>query len=117
MRRQLVLVGVDLAGDHADLAHIALAHDLDRAVDLGQDGLALGRTRLEDLLHTRQALRDVVGRGHAAGVEGAQRQLRARLADRLRRDNADRLADLDQFAGCQVAAIAHPANAVIALAR
>ena len=44
-------------------------------------------------LHLR-LLDDAAGR--AADVERAQRELRARLADRLRRDDADRLADVDQ---------------------
>jgi hypothetical protein len=39
-------------------------------------------------------------------VERPHRQLRARLADRLRRDDADRLAELDQLAGREVPAIA-----------
>jgi hypothetical protein len=33
-------------------------------------------------------------------VEGAQRKLRAWLTDRLRRDDADRLTELDELAGC-----------------
>src|SRR6185503_10413106 len=53
---------------------------------------------------------DVVAR-HTAGVEGAHGQLRARLADRLRRDDADRLADVHQLAGGHRAAIAHAADA------
>ena len=52
----------------------------------------------------------------AADVEGAQRQLRARLADRLRGENADRLAEVDHFHRGQVAAVAHPADAALALA-
>ena len=50
--------------------------------------------------------------GDAAGVERPHRQLRARLADRLRGDDADRLADADQLAGGQVAAVAGAADAV-----
>src|SRR3712207_7453927 len=49
------------------------------AVDLGHDGAALGVTRLEDLLDARQAGGDVLAPGDAARVEGAHRQLRARL--------------------------------------
>jgi catechol 2,3-dioxygenase-like lactoylglutathione lyase family enzyme len=41
----------------------------------------------------------------ATGVERAHRELRARLADRLRRDDADRLAELDQPPGREVAAV------------
>ena len=47
----------------------------------------------------------------AADVEGAHRQLRARLADRLRGDHADRLADVHRRAARQVAAVAMAADA------
>jgi hypothetical protein len=43
----------------------------------------------------REALRDVVRAGDAAGVDGAHRELRARLADGLRGDDADGRADVD----------------------
>src|SRR3954447_10594197 len=49
--------------------------------------------RLEDLLHTWQTLRDVVGRGDTAGVERPHRQLGAGLTDRLGGDDADGLTD------------------------
>ena len=52
----------------------------------------------------RRLLRDP--RRRAADVERAHRQLRAGLADRLRGDDADRQAQLDQLAGRQVAAVA-----------
>src|SRR5881296_751483 len=45
----------------------------------------------------------------APDVEGAHRELRAGLADRLRGDDADRLAELGQPPGAQVAAVAHDA--------
>src|SRR5260370_318305 len=50
-------------------------------------------------------------RGGAADVEGPHRQLRARLADRLRGDHADRLADVDQRSAAEVAAVALGADA------
>ena len=50
-------------------------------------------------------------RRRAADVERPHRQLRAGLADRLRRDDADRLAELDHLAGGQVAAVALRADA------
>ena len=84
---------------------------LDGAVDLGHDRLALGNARLEELLDARQALGDVLA-GDAAGVERPHRQLRARLADRLGRDDPHRLAEVDEVAGGQVAAVAHAAHAV-----
>ena len=52
----------------------------------------------------------------AADMEGAHRQLRAGLADRLRRDDADRLADIDDRAARQVAPIALAAHADLRLA-
>ena len=85
-----------------------MLHD---AVDFGDERLALGVARLEQLFDARQTLGDVVGAGHATGVEGAQRQLRARLADGLGGDDADRLAQLDHAAACQVFAVAHAADA------
>ena len=78
-------------------------------------GLALGFARFEDFLDARQTRDDVLG-GDAAGVEGAKRQLGTRLADRLRGDDADRLADVDALAGREVTAIAHRAHAVFGLA-
>ena len=87
------------AGDHHQLA-LAVGHvahgrvEADRAFGLGVDARGHRRARCR-----------------AADVEGAHRQLRARLADRLRRDHADRLADVDQAAAAQVAAVALGADA------
>src|ERR1022692_1962798 len=55
-------------------------------------------------------------RGRATDVESAHRQLRSGLADRLRRDHADRLADVDQPAARQIAPAAIAAHAVARLA-
>src|SRR5581483_3918611 len=52
----------------------------------------------------------------ATYVEGAHRQLRAGLADRLRRNDADRLAMVDRRAARKVAAVALAADAVDELA-
>ena len=52
----------------------------------------------------------------AADVEGPQRELRARLADGLRGQDADRLAHVHHVHGGQVAAVAHPADAAPGLA-
>ncbi len=56
-------------------------------------------------------------RRRAADVERAHRQLRARLADRLRRDDADREAELDEPPGREVAAVALRTAAAAAGAR
>ena len=52
----------------------------------------------------------------AADVEGAHGELGARLADRLRRDDADRLADIDRRAAGKIAPVALAADAVLGLA-
>src|SRR3569623_657236 len=55
-------------------------------------------------------------RRRAADVEGAHGELGAGLADRLRRDDAHRLADVDLVAPRQIAAVAHGAHAVTGFA-
>src|SRR3954451_12475702 len=100
-----------LAARHLDLATRLAVDDLDDAVDVADLGLALGDTGLEQLLDARQALRDVLA-GDAAGVERPHGELRARLADGLGGDDADRLADADHLTRRQVPPVAHPADAV-----
>src|SRR5690606_2486886 len=68
-------------------AHRALALDLDRVDGRGT-------------------------RGRATDVEGTHGELRARLADRLRGDDAHRLADVDAVATREVAPVALRADAV-----
>src|SRR5205085_3151562 len=51
-----------------------------------------------------------------ANVEGTHGELRARLADRLRRDDADRLAHVDRRAAGKIAPVALGAHAVGRLA-
>ena len=53
-----------------------------------------------------RALLDLAARRRATDVERAHRELRARLADRLAGDDADRLADVDLVAAREVAAVA-----------
>ena len=60
-------------------------------------------------------MRDV-GAGHTTGVERAHRQLRSGLADRLRGDDADRVADLALLARGEEGAVTGPAHAVVAAA-
>src|SRR5690606_24229521 len=76
---------------------------------------ALRDTRLEDLLHAGETRGDVETR-HTTGVEGAHRQLRTRLTDGLRRDDADRHALLDEAAGGQRTSVAALADAALGLA-
>src|SRR5688572_2602697 len=55
-------------------------------------------------------------RGRAADMERAHRELRAGLADRLRRNDADGLAAIHAVAARQVAAVALRADTVLRLA-
>ena len=95
-----------VVGSDQDLAGLVGLLDLDPAGGLGDRRTTLGRAGLEELDHTGQTLRDVVRGGHTTGVEGTHRQLRAGLTDRLGRDDADGLADVDELAGGQRAAVA-----------
>ena len=91
--RVVVLLALVVGDRHLDGLVGLLDRDL--AVDLGDLRQALRLARLEQLDDAGQALGDVQA-GDAAGVEGAHRQLGARLADRLGGDDPDRVADLDQ---------------------
>src|SRR5690606_16171180 len=97
---------------HFDFPAVLLVADvLDDPVDLGNDRLAFRIPGFKQLLDPRQTLRDVLA-GHAAGVERAHGELRAGFADGLGGDDADRFPDFHHLAGGQVAAVAHPADAV-----
>src|SRR5436190_2597624 len=82
--------------DH-DLALLLSVLDRHEAALTRQLGQALRLAGLEQLHDTWETVRDVRA-GDTPGVEGPQRQLRARLADRLRSDDADRVADRDGLA-------------------
>ena len=102
VRLDVVRLAAQTGVGHLELAHIAFPVNVHHAADLGDDRLALGRAGLEQLLDARQTLGDVFGAGHTTRVERAQRELRAGLADRLGRDDADRLAHLHHAAARQV---------------
>ena len=55
-------------------------------------------------------------RRRTADVEGTHRELRSRLADRLRRDDSGCFAEFDQTSGSQVAAVAHDADSALRFA-
>ena len=93
------------AGNHDQLA-LAVGHVAHRRVEA--DGAV--RLRIDARGHRRT-------RRRTTDVERAHRELRARLADRLRRDHADRLADVDQPATTEVAAVALGADAEARAAR
>ena len=67
---------------------------------------------LKQLFNARKTLRNILCRRDTAGVERTHGQLRARLADRLRGNDADRLADCNRRAVCKVRAVALRADAV-----
>ena len=101
----------------------ALVGDADLPVAVGRDEVAVA---VHDgaqvvVLHDAGVLRLVLrGLDHpargAADVEGPHRELRARLADRLGRDDADGLAELGQPPGPEIAPVAHDADAPLRLA-
>src|SRR5664279_831860 len=110
-----------------EVVALALAAAVVRDRDLGvaghDDGLALGvRHRLDpEQLDRARAARLVArllgGAGRrAAVVERPHRELGARLADRLRRDDAHRLAELRQAPGGEHAPVALAAGATARLA-
>src|SRR5262245_19029779 len=94
--------------------------DDERAVAVHDDQLAALFVRLDDLqplgVH-RPRMARIKGlllghaRRRAADVERPHRQLRARLADRLRRDHADGLTELDEPAGGEITAVTALADA------
>src|SRR5205085_10811899 len=84
--------------------------DVHLAADLRETSRTLRVAGLEDLDDAREAVRDVRA-GDTAGVERPHRQLRARLADRLRGDDADRVADLRHLARGKERAVARLAHA------
>src|SRR6185295_6938822 len=90
----LTVVGDDREGPLALLV-LADAHD---ARGLREHRGALGRSGLEELDDTRQTVSDVLTRD-TTGVERPHGELRTGLTDRLRRDDPDRLALVDELAG------------------
>ena len=93
----------------------AAVHDDETAVLRLDDLHALEPHRARVPRFERRLLADA--RRGAADVERPHRELRARLADRLRRDDADRLAELDHLPGRQVSAVAACAHAAARRAR
>src|SRR5207302_2727768 len=89
-----------------------LVDDRQCADPIHRDALALAALNglqidvLDLAFDTRFVLRRFFQARRAADVKGPHRKLRARLANRLGRDYADGLADIDRAARGQVAAIA-----------
>src|SRR5262249_58060042 len=92
--------------------------------DIAAGGARLASRVLDDRLvaydhlafEVRLDERLLVDLSGAADVEGAHGQLRAGLADRLRGDDADRLAVVDRRAAGEIAPVALAADAVDELA-
>ena len=76
---------------------------------VGHQRRALRGTGLEQLDHAGQTVRDVLTRD-TTGVERTHRELGTRLTDRLGGDDADRLAEVGDLAGCEHAAVAARAH-------
>src|SRR3954453_13295503 len=108
-RERLAVLLAAVVGDD-DGARLVGVLDRDRARDGGDLRQALRLARLEQLDDARQAGRDVRA-GDAAGVERPHGQLRAGLADRLRGDEADRVADRGGLASGQRAPVARLTHA------
>ena len=116
----LDLGAVGFGDDRADDDVVALEFaaffvvHADRAVLVQHDPVAVERLDSAQIVELHRAIvlrlddRLLEGlAGRAADVERPHRQLRAGLADRLRGDDADRFAELDELAGGKVAAVAH----------
>ncbi len=91
----------DLAGTRDDDQHALAVGDVAHRGVETDDAVAL---RIDARSHRRT-------RSRTTDVESAHRQLRARFADGLRRDHADRFADVHQATAAQVTAVALRADA------
>src|SRR5690606_3557324 len=111
------LVALALAAELVDDRELARAGRRDQmSLLLVPDGLQVlepDRARALDL----DAVDGSRPRRRAADVERPHRELRARLADRLRRDDTDRLALVHAMTARKVAPVALRADAVLRLAR
>src|SRR5207247_7135923 len=99
------------------IAPLRVLHD-QRSVPVHDDEVAVFRLNVDQTLEPDRAgvprfERRLLGhaRRGAADMEGPHGQLGARLADRLRGDDADRLTELDRLAGSKVTAVALRAHA------
>src|SRR5205085_4072822 len=97
--------------DHGD-RHVA-GHGDQLAIRVAHDVLVLDVDRAFEVRLDERLLVDL---RCAADVERAHGELRARLADRLGRDHADRLAHVDRSAAGKIAPIALTAHAIGRLA-
>ena len=83
---------------------------------LGDRCNTLRRAGLEEFLHTRQTVRDVLT-CDTAGVERTHRELGTRLTDRLGSDDADGLTDFNRTVRRERAAVAEATGALLGVTR
>ena len=105
-----------IVGGDDDFAALFACADGDRPVDFCQGRLPLGLPCLKQLLDPGKALRDILHACHAARMEGAHRQLRARLTDGLCGDDAHCFTDIHRAAVGEVCTVAAGAHAVLTAA-
>ena len=108
-RRDVVGLLVAVVRDDRHPAALVVLLDANDARGAGEDRRALRGARLEQLDDAGEAVGDVLT-DDATGVEGPHRELGAGLADRLRGDDADRLAELDQPPGGERLAVTERAQ-------
>ena len=116
-----VFVADQFAVFDADFAQVGIFFrliDAQRAADLCDDGFTLRLfAGFEEFFHAWETGRDVCAAGsHTTGVEGAQRQLCARLADGLGSHDTDCGTEFHHGAASQVETIALGTNAVLQFA-
>src|SRR5208283_5383133 len=99
-----------------------LGGDDDFAVTRHHDQVAVAAFHGVDAMQAHHAFvahfeRGLLGApaGGTADMEGTHRELRARLANRLRRDDSDRLAQIDEMTAAEVASVAFHAHALARL--
>ena len=112
VHHRVALAFAALFVDHRDRA-LAVHHH--QVAGLRLDGLQVDEAHRAGVLGFEARLLGN-SRCRTTDVEGTHGELRSRLADGLRRDDARRLAQFDQAAGGQVAAVAHHADAALRFA-
>src|ERR1700712_5635590 len=99
-----------VVGNDRDLVELLALLETHTTGDVRDGRHSARHAGLEQFLHTRQTAGDVLADA-AFLLERTHGQLRAGLADGLRGDDADRLTDVDQFAGRHRAAVARRTHA------
>ena len=102
-------------GDREFTGLVAVLDD-ELAARLCEDRLAFRLAGFEELGDAREAVSDVLAR-NSTRVERAHGELRTRLADRLRGDDAYRGADVDRTAARKIPAVAGLADTVLGVTR